>query len=132
MISKSLIKISESGQIVPFNPRTASPFVNKSISAETRRLYHRVIREFFAFVGYKHETLVNAEDILRWRDELMSKGRKASTVSLKLSVLRSFFEYLKAYGQVALNPASTRLVPPPPVQEGLAGRALVAKEARYL
>ena len=60
-----------------------------------------------------------------------SKGRKASTVSLKLSVLRSFFEYLRAYGHVALNPASTRLVPPPPVAEGLAGRALVSKEARY-
>ena len=132
MPSESLVKIGAGGQLAPFNPRTASPFVNKSISAETRRLYHRVIREFFAFVGYKHETLINAEDILRWRDELMSKGRKASTVSLKLSVLRSFFEYLRAYGHVALNPASTRLVPPPPVKEGLSGRALVSKEARYL
>lgn len=132
MPSESLVKIGAQGQLAPFNPRTASPFVNKSISTETRRLYHRVIREFFAFVGYKHETLINAEDILRWRDDLMSKGRKASTVSLKLSVLRSFFEYLRAYGHVALNPASTRLVPPPPVKEGLSGRALVSKEARYL
>ena len=133
MPDESLVKASAEGQLLaPFNPRTATPFVNKSISPETRRLYHRVIREFFAFVGYKHETLINAEDILRWRDVLMSKGRKASTVSLKLSIVRSFFEYLRAYGHVALNPASTRLVPPPPVQEGLAGRALVSKEARYL
>jgi integrase/recombinase XerD len=132
MPSESLVKITAGGQPAPFNPRTASPFVNKSISPETRRLYHRVIREFFAFVGHRHETLVNAGDVLRWRDDLMSKGRKASTVSLKLSVLRSFFEYLKAYGHVTLNPASTRLVPPPPVAEGLSGRALVPKEARYL
>jgi site-specific recombinase XerD len=132
MSSESLVKIGAQGQLAPFNPRMASPFVNKSISTETRRLYHRVIREFFAFVGYKHETLIKAEDILKWRDDLMSKGRKASTVSLKLSVLRSFFEYLRAYGHVALNPASTKLVPPPPVAEGLSGRALVSKEARYL
>ena len=132
MPSESLVKISADGQLAPFNPRSASPFVNKSISAETRRLYHRVIREFFAFLAYKHETLITAGDVLRWRDDLMSKGRKASTVSLKLSILRSFFEYLRAYGQVALNPASTRLVPPPPVPDALAGRALVSKEARYL
>jgi len=132
MPSESLVKIDAEGQLARFNPRTATPFVDKSISPETRRLYQRVIREFFAFISYKHETLINAEDILRWRDDLLAKGRKASTVSLKLSILRSFFEYLKAYGHITLNPASTRLVPPPPVQEGLAGRALVAKEARYL
>ena len=52
MPSESLVKASDEGQqLAPFNPRTATPFVNKSISAETRRLYHRVIREFFAFVG---------------------------------------------------------------------------------
>jgi integrase/recombinase XerD len=132
MPSESLIKISADGQVAPFNPRTASPFVNKSISAETRRLYHRVIREFFAFVAFKHETLISAEDILKWRDDLMSKGRKASTVALKLSVLRSFFEYLRAYGHVSLNPASTKLVPTPPLPEGLTGRALVSKDVRRL
>jgi site-specific recombinase XerD len=127
-----LVNSDTEGQLAPFNPCPASPFINKSISAETRRLYHRVIREFFAFVGFKHETLVSAQDILGWRDELMHKGRKASTVSLKLSVLRSFFEYLRAFGQISLNPATTRLVPPPPAAEGLSGRALISKDARYL
>jgi site-specific recombinase XerC len=88
-----------------------------------------VIREFFAFVGYKHESTIIPEDGLRWRDDLMTKGLKASTVALKLSVLRSFFEYLKAYGHVTLNPTSTKLVSPPMVPEALAGRALVSKEA---
>lgn len=133
MPSESLVKASAEGQqLAQFNPRTATHFVNKSISAETRRLYHRVIREFFAFVGYRHESSITPEDVLRWRDDLMTKGRKASTVALKLSILRSFFEYLKAYGHVALNPASTKLVSPPPVPDALAGHALVAKEARYL
>lgn len=132
MPSESLVKSGREDQLAPFNPRTASPFINKSISAETRRLYHRVIREFFAFVSYKHESSIAPEDVLRWRDDLMTKGRKASTVSLKLSVLRSFFEYLKAYGHVTLNPASTKLVSSPPVPDQLAGRALISKEARYL
>ena len=132
MPSESLVKIGTDGQLSPFNPRTASPFVNKSISAETRRLYHRVIREFFAFSGYRHESLITAEDVLKWRDSLISKGLKAATITLKLSVLRSFFEYLRAYGHITLNPASTRLVPPPSVPDGLAGRALVSKEVRHL
>ena len=50
MPSESLLIIdpaqsSADEQLAPFNPRTAAPFVNKSISEETRRLYHRVIRE---------------------------------------------------------------------------------------
>ncbi len=119
-------------QLAPFNPRTAAPFVNKSISEETRRLYHRVIRDFFTFVGSKSETQVTQRDVLRWRDSIIRDGRRASTVSLKLSVLRSFSEYLCAFGRITLNPASTRLVPPPPVADDPAGRALVAKEARHL
>ncbi len=119
-------------QLALFTQRTAAPFVNKSLSEETRRLYRRTIREFFTFVGSKNETHVTQEDVLGWRDHLLRDGKRASTVALKLSVLRSFFEYLRAYGHIALNPASTRLVPPPPVAEDPAGRALVAKEARYL
>ena len=134
MPADTLVRVSpdEQEQLAPFNPRTAAPFVNKSISPDTRRLYHRVIREFFSFVGHKHETQVAAEDVQRWRDQLMREGKKASTVTLKLSVLRSFFEYLKAYGRISLNPAATRLVPPPPVPESLSGRALVPQDARYL
>jgi Site-specific recombinase XerD len=49
-----------------------------------------------------------------------------------LSVIRSFFEYLKAAGVVPLNPASTKLVSPPELPTEPAGRALTAKEVRYL
>ena len=30
-----------------FDPRSASPFVNKSVSEQTRRAYARALREFF-------------------------------------------------------------------------------------
>jgi hypothetical protein len=37
-----------------FDPKSAVPFVNKSVSEETRRAYGRALREFFQFAGMKH------------------------------------------------------------------------------
>jgi integrase/recombinase XerD len=80
----------------------------------------------------KHPGEVVPADILLWRDWLRSQKKGAATVSFKLSVVRSFFEYLKAAGAVPLNPASTKLVSPPELPSEPAGRALSAKEVRYL
>jgi integrase/recombinase XerD len=116
-----------------FDPKSAAPFVNKSISEATRRAYGRALREFFQFAGMKHPAEVVPQDILLWRDRLRSQKKKsAATVAFKLSVVHSFFEYLKAAGVVPLNPASTKLVSPPELPSELAGRALSAKEVRYL
>ena len=115
-----------------FDPRTAAPFVNKSISEETRRAYRRAVADFFQFAGGKHPTEVAPDDVLRWRDHLRAGRKRAATVSFKLSVIRSFFEYLKAGGVISLNPASTKLVSPPEVPTEPAGRALTVKEVRYL
>jgi site-specific recombinase XerD len=115
-----------------FDPKSASPFVNKSVSEATRRAYGRALREFFQSVGMKHPSEVVPNDIILWRDKLRSRKKSAATVSFKLSVVRSFFEYLKAAGAVPLNPASTKLVSPPELPSEPAGRALSAKEVRYL
>ena len=127
-------EILRGGELTPgrFDPRSAAPFVNKSVSEETRRAYRHAVSEFFAFVGNKHPTQVVPEDVLAWRDRLRSRKKRAATVSFKLSVVRSFFEYLKAAGVVPLNPASTKLVAPPALPSEPAGRALTAKEVRYL
>ncbi|MGB8508432.1 MAG: site-specific integrase [Pyrinomonadaceae bacterium] len=115
-----------------FDPKSATPFVNKSVSEATRRAYGRVVREFFQFAGMKHPSEVVPNDLLLWRDWLRSRKKSAATVAFKLSVVRSFFEYLKAAGAVPLNPASTKLVSPPELPSEPAGRALSAKEVRYL
>jgi integrase/recombinase XerD len=80
----------------------------------------------------KHPSEVVPEDVVLWRDWLRSHRKSAATVAFKLSVIRSFFEYLKAGGAVSLNPASTKLVSPPELASEPAGRALSAKEVRYL
>ena len=115
-----------------FDPRSAAPFVYKSTSEETRRAYRRTLLEFFRFVGMRHPADVVPDEVLRWRDTLRSQRKSAATVAFKLSVIRSFFEHLRAAGAVTLNPAATRLVPPPEVSSQPAGRALTAKEVRYL
>jgi integrase/recombinase XerD len=115
-----------------FDPKDASPFVNKSVSEATRRAYGRALREFFQFAGMKHPSQVVPNDVVLWRDRLRSQKKSAATVAFKLSVVRSFFEYLKAAGAISLNPASTKLVSPPELPSEPAGRALSAKEVRYL
>ena len=115
-----------------FDPKSAAPFINKSVSESTRRAYGQALREFFQFTGMKHATEVVPNDVLLWRDRLRTQRKSAATVAFKLSVVRSFFEYLKAAGAVSLNPASTKLVSPPELPSEPAGRALSAKEVRYL
>lgn len=115
-----------------FDPRSAAPFVNKSVSEETRRAYRRAVADFFQFVGGKHPTEVVPIDVLSWRDHLRRSRKSAATVSFKLSVIRSFFEYLKATGIIVLNPASTKLVTPPELPTEPSGRALTSKEVRHL
>jgi site-specific recombinase XerD len=110
----------------------AAPFCEKSVSEETRRAYRRVTREFFRFVGNIHPEIVTPDHVLHWRDSLRQKRQRAATISFKLSVIRSLFEYLKIGGYVTRNPALTRLVTPPEVPEEMAGRALTSKEVRYL
>lgn len=127
---KPFVEPTEVG--IRFDPRAAASFINKSVSEETRRAYRRAVSDFFQFVGGKHPTEVVPDDILRWRDYLRSGCKRPATVAFKLSVVRSFFEYLKAGGIVSLNPASTKLVAVPEVPEELAGRALTTKEVRYL
>jgi integrase/recombinase XerD len=127
-------EIQRGGEVaaLKFDPRSAAPFVNKSVSEATRRAYTRAVADFFRFVRGKHPTEITPADVQRWRDDLRGRKKRPATVSFKLSVIRSFFEYLKAAGVVPLNPASTKLVSPPELPTEPAGRALTAKEVRYL
>lgn len=115
-----------------FEERLASPFILKSISAETRESYRRGINEFFLHVGFLHPAEITPAHVLSYRDRLIYNKRSPATVAQKLSVIRSFFSYLQAAGKIEINPASTKLVPPPPVPEQQVGRALTPKEVRHL
>jgi len=112
--------------------KSLRPFIEKSISAETRRAYGRVIKEFFHFQKSVEPVEIKPIDVIRWRDSLIENKKSAATVAFKLSVVRSLFEYLKAGGFVQNNPALTKLVTPPKLSEDLRGRALTVKEVNYI
>src|SRR5437762_1726637 len=115
-----------------FDSRVAAAFCERSVSEETRRAYRRVVREFFRFTGPRHPEEITPQDVQRWRDQLITQKKSASTVAFKLSIVRSLFDYLYVGGYVTSNPALAKLVPPPAIPEDLRGRALTAKEVRYL
>jgi integrase/recombinase XerD len=96
------------------------------------RAYCLAVADFFQFIGGKHPTEVVPAKVPRWRDHLRAGRKRPATVSFRPSVIRSFFEYLKAAGVIPLNPASTKLVMPPELPIKPSGRALTAEEVRHL
>lgn len=90
--------------------KTVRPFVEKSLSDETRRAYGRVIKEFFSFHRSVEPAEIKPLDVIRWRDALIEKKKSVATGSFKLSVVRSLFEYLKVGGFVTNNPTLSKLV----------------------
>ncbi|HKX30795.1 MAG TPA: tyrosine-type recombinase/integrase [Blastocatellia bacterium] len=110
----------------------ARNFIEKSVSEDTRRAYTRALLDFFSFVN-KPPAKVTVEDVIAYRDELIKKKRrKARTVNTKLSVVRAYFNYLKAAGDLSFNPADTKLVSVPQVPEDMAGRTLAPEEVMRL
>ena len=112
--------------------KSVRPFIEKSLSDETRRAYGRVVKEFFSFHRHLDPIEVKPLDVIRWRDSLVAAKKSPATVSFKLSVVRSLFEYLKAGGFIQNNPALSKIVAPPKLSEDLRGRALTVKEVNYI
>lgn len=132
-IEQNLISLKDnSSTIEKFNLKLVSPFFERSVSEETRRTYRRIAKEFFTFLHFKQPAEINQGDVQRWRDHLISLKKSSATVRLKLSVIRSMFDYLKIAGIVQHNPALSKLVRPPIQSEDLRGRALTNKEVSYI
>jgi integrase/recombinase XerD len=118
----------ENEELRQFDWRLLSTFCARSISKATQRTYTKVVREFFQFLKDLNPLEVRSEHVIAFRDLLMEDNKSPNTVALKLSIVRSFFSYLIAEGYTRHNPASTRLVSPPPTSDIPAGRALTSKE----
>jgi integrase/recombinase XerD len=115
-----------------FDEQHLLAFYERSNSAETRRAYRRVTREFFQYFKWRHPRLISSEQIAEWRDKLKERRAKPATITFKLSVVRSLYEYLRDEGFVSTNPAIARKVPPPARTEDLRGRCLSTEDVRRL
>jgi site-specific recombinase XerD len=61
---------------------------------------------------------------IRERLPKLLRKQRPHTITRKLAVVRSFYEYLRSMGIVAHDPAATNLAPPPALPEEQAGKAL--------
>lgn len=134
VIDQNSLVTVESGALAfeKFNTKLITPFFERSVSEETRRAYRQVVKEFFTYFRLKHPLEVNHSDIQKWRDHLIENKKSSATVRMKLSVIRSMYDYLQIAGIVKHNPALTKLVRPPAQSEDLKGRSLSLKEVSYL
>src|SRR6185436_15814117 len=94
----------------------------------------RVLRHYLAFLRAAGVAPLEAtpDHVRRYRDELLREGKRPATVSLRLSVVRSFYRYLKAARLVKRNPALAELVPAPEVDNEGAGCVLAPKDVKNL
>ncbi len=123
-------KLLRTTSLIP--DKAIASFARRSMSDHTREAYARIVAEFLRTLGHPDPRDITPDHVIGWRDELVRRKQKPNTICLKLSVIRSFYEYLMAGGYVTLNPATTKLVPPPALPEGLAGKALTPKEVKRL
>ncbi|HEX8177830.1 MAG TPA: tyrosine-type recombinase/integrase [Pyrinomonadaceae bacterium] len=121
-----------SASLQRFDQRAIAPFVEKSLSAETRRKYRATVEEFARFVGPIGFNDVTPAHVAAWRDRLRARNLKDSTIIFKLCVVRSLFDYLRDGGLVSRNPATTKLVSAPRSSDVVKGRALSATEVKHL
>ncbi len=96
----------------------------KSQSGETRNTYSRDLSQFLRFSRmprgeWEFLASLRPSHVAAWRDSLLERGLTNTTVSRKLSVIRSLFGYLKNYGYTGANPADTAFVSAPvPPRDG--------------
>jgi site-specific recombinase XerD len=130
---EDLIKVPTGGLTFErFDEKNLLAFYERSNSSETRRAYRRVAREFFQYFKWRHPRLISSEQIAGWRDKLKERRAKPATITFKLSVVRSLYEYLRDEGFVSTNPAIARKVPPPALKDDLRGRCLSTEDVRRL
>jgi site-specific recombinase XerD len=79
---------------------------NARFSPETIRSYKIALRQFFSFCEKNYDDL-KATDIRAWLASLEEKGLKPRSIHLKLSAIKSFYQYCMEENRVKKNPTLT-------------------------
>ena len=79
---------------------------SQDVKESSRSLYTRTLSQFFLWIVKTGKVLnsLNREDILEYKDSLLSSGLSALTISSYLVVVRKFYEWtesLKIYPNIA-------------------------------
>jgi len=109
-------------------------------SKATRENYDRWLRQFFVFHKVDPKRLewllhVRPNHIAEWMDSLLDEGpdqQTNSSVACKISGVSSLFSYMKTYGYMGANPASSKFVSKPKVPKDGLTPALTSEDCRKL
>lgn len=118
-------------------------WLSKTESEKTRVAYGNDLDQFLAFHGIdpshiEHMTRILPDQVTSWRDHLLKEGGRPdaegvpqpaanSTVTRKLTALRSFFSFLQSYGYRGANPAHPDFVKSPIVPDKGLTPAIIPK-----
>lgn len=73
-------------------------------SSDTISRYHLAIKQFFTIIPY-HYTEIQENHIRAWIAQMKNRRLKYSTIQLKLTALKSFFQYCMEDQKLSRNPA---------------------------
>jgi integrase/recombinase XerD len=112
-------------------------WLTKSSSPETRSGYRRDLNRFLEHAGFAAGAWdelprIRPGHVAAWRDHLLEAGQTNTAIARKLSVIRSLFGYLRAYGYTGPNPADTAFVTAPPVPRDGKTVGLAPEDCRQL
>jgi integrase/recombinase XerD len=112
-------------------------WLTRSPSIETRDGYSRDLFQFLDFAkipsdAWEMLTEIRPATVAAYRDQLLGQGLTNTTISRKLSVIRSLFSFLRTYGYTGANPADTAFVAAPSVPRDGKTVALTPEDCRRL
>lgn len=112
-------------------------WLNRTPSPNTTSNYRRDLEQFLAFCGIPVDCLeqlpsIRPRHVAEWRDALRAKGMTNSTISRKLTALRSLFGYLQTYGYTGANPAHSDFIEAPAVPRDGKTVGLTPEDCRRL
>lgn len=114
-------------------------YENKSTSPQTRRAIANSLNIWEAYLRRHDKTPAQAtvDDVVAWRDAML-EGRESfrkmspATVSLRLSIVRTFYGRAVDEGLITFNPASVGRVPPPKLPENSRTVAMEVRDVRRM
>ena len=90
--------------------------VERNYSPQTLRAYANDLRSFQEYLARIDESLtfssVDIDVVRMWMAAMVDDGATPSTVSRKISALRTFYKFLCSRGHVSVNPMSSQLQSP--------------------
>lgn len=111
------------------DPEMILSWLTNKQSTHTIQQYTYTIQQFMEFMG-KDLSSVMLEDIQDYLRSLTLRKQKASTIKVKLMIIKSLFSYCVKTGYLKVNPAS--MIENPKVNETISEKLLTVKDVKQL